>query len=69
MAADPIKRKTFVESVAEFLDKFDFDGVDLDWVRLHTVPKLHFSSKNSILVKSKKKKLGFWRENSNICKK
>ena len=51
MAADPIKRKTFVESVAEFLDKFDFDGVDLDWVRLHTVPKLHFSSKNSILVK------------------
>ena len=33
MAADPIKRKTFVESVAEFLDKFDFDGVDLDWVR------------------------------------
>ena len=48
MAADPIKRKTFVESVAEFLDKFDFDGVDLDWVRLHTVPKLYFSSNKSI---------------------
>merc|ERR1711953_1303799 len=31
MAADPIKRKNFVETVAEFLDKFDFDGVDLDW--------------------------------------
>ena len=32
MASDPIKRKSFVESVSQFLDKFDFDGVDLDWV-------------------------------------
>lgn len=32
MAADPMKRKTFVDSVSDFLDKYPFDGVDLDWV-------------------------------------
>ena len=32
MAADPMKRKTFIDSVGQFLDTWNFDGVDLDWV-------------------------------------
>ena len=32
MAADPQKRKTFIDSVADFLDTYSFEGVDLDWV-------------------------------------
>ncbi|KAG9509815.1 Acidic mammalian chitinase, partial [Fragariocoptes setiger] len=31
MAADPSARATFVKSVVEFLGKYDFDGLDLDW--------------------------------------
>lgn len=31
MAADPNKRKTFVKSVVDFLDKYKFDGLDVDW--------------------------------------
>ena len=31
MAADPEKRKKFVESVVQFLEKYNFDGLDLDW--------------------------------------
>ena len=33
MASDPMKRKSFVDSVGQFLDTWNFDGVDLDWVR------------------------------------
>jgi len=31
MAASPASRKDFVDSVLEFLAKYDFDGLDLDW--------------------------------------
>ena len=34
MAADPQKRKTFIDSLSDFLDTYHFDGVDLDWVSL-----------------------------------
>ena len=34
MATDPMKRKIFVDSLEDFLDQYDFDGVDLDWVSL-----------------------------------
>jgi len=31
MARDPGLRKRFIASVVEFLDKWDFDGIDMDW--------------------------------------
>ena len=31
MAKDPEKRKAFVDSVINFLEHYNFDGLDLDW--------------------------------------
>ena len=31
MASNPSSRKTFVDSVVKFLQKYDFDGLDVDW--------------------------------------
>lgn len=31
MAANPESRKTFVNSVMDFLERYDFDGLDFDW--------------------------------------
>ena len=31
MAKDPEKRKAFVDSVINFLEQYNFDGLDLDW--------------------------------------
>ena len=31
MAADPNKRKTFIDSLMPFLAMYGFEGVDLDW--------------------------------------
>ncbi|MFV8783324.1 glycosyl hydrolase family 18 protein [Microbulbifer sp. SA54] len=31
MAHDTARRKAFVDSVVHFLERFDFDGVDIDW--------------------------------------
>ena len=31
MAASPTKRASFVQSVVDFLQKYNFDGLDFDW--------------------------------------
>ena len=31
MAKDPVKRKHFVDSAVKFIQKHNFDGLDLDW--------------------------------------
>lgn len=32
LSADPLKRETFINTTKEFLKKYKFDGVNLDWV-------------------------------------
>jgi chitinase len=31
MVSDPAKRATFVNSVVNFIKKYNFDGLDFDW--------------------------------------
>ena len=31
MAADPSKRKKFIDSTIKLINKHNFDGMDLDW--------------------------------------
>ncbi|MCK6264668.1 thrombospondin type 3 repeat-containing protein [Vibrio sp. ZSDE26] len=31
MASDPVRRKVFVDSIVHFLERFEFDGIDIDW--------------------------------------
>ncbi|WP_018748579.1 glycosyl hydrolase family 18 protein [Chitiniphilus shinanonensis] len=31
MASDPTRRKVFVDSIVAFLERYDFDGIDIDW--------------------------------------
>lgn len=31
MSSDASKRKVFVQSVVEFIEKYNFDGFDVDW--------------------------------------
>ena len=31
MAADPVKRQTFLDSIIPFVQKYGFEGVDFDW--------------------------------------
>lgn len=31
MASDPARRKAFVDSIVHFLERFEFDGIDIDW--------------------------------------
>ena len=31
MAADPVKRQIFLDSILPFVQKYGFEGVDLDW--------------------------------------
>lgn len=31
MVSDPAKRATFVNSVVDFIKKYNFDGLDFDW--------------------------------------
>lgn len=38
MVSEPGRRKSFIESVVGVLERFKFDGFDLDWVSL-----LHYS--------------------------
>ena len=52
MASKPETRKIFVESVVQFIERFGFDGLDLDWgqyclyYRNQTKRKFHLSNQN-----------------------
>jgi len=60
MAADPIKRKTFVDSIVPFATEYGFEGVDLDWEypgrREGTDPE-HDKENFNLLVKEMKEVL------------
>lgn len=44
MVRDPSARKTFVDSIVPFLEKYDFDGLDLDWVGYLSTLSEHFTN-------------------------
>lgn len=58
MVADPAKRAKFVNSVVNFLIKYNFDGLDFDWeypanrggVEADKVGPILFDDKHTVLI-------------------